>query len=214
MLQTSMQSKAYVKSVLQDSVTSHEFYLTPQMEEVVKIVGAQISCAALRVVHVLKRSVRIGFERIKSAALGVLQRHIDPVEQLRRLVHGGTGLYSRHHIVVGGALRIFWIITRVFSVIPPPTQTPAPRLAGWLAGWIYGCDPCVLARGALKDPSNGTAVSEGGRSGSMKRQSLNASLELGAAPGQLRHCEQEEVQHELASFCSPPLHMWNHCILL
>lgn len=121
------------------------------MEEVVKIVGAQIRCAALGVVHVLKRSVRIGFERIKSAALGVLQRHIDPVEQLRRLVHRGTGLYSRHHIVVGGLLRIFWITTRVLSVIPPASLNSCSAagwlacwLAGWLAGWLDGWMGVIL----------------------------------------------------------------------
>lgn len=82
-----------------ESATSHELYLTPQMEEVVKVVGAQISCAALGVVLDLKRSVRLGFELIKGAALTFLQRHIDPAEQLCRLVHGGSSLYSRHHIV-------------------------------------------------------------------------------------------------------------------
>lgn len=102
------------------------------MEEVVEIVGAQVGGAALGVVHVLRRSVRLGFERIKGAALGVLQRHIDPVEQLCRLVHRGTSLYGRHHIAVVGLRlseqrrqnrRNLWI-TQLLPVIPP-----AP--AGW-----------------------------------------------------------------------------------
>lgn len=84
-----------------DNVTSHELYLTPQMQEAVEIVGAQISWAALGVVHDLRRSVRFGFELIKGAALTVLQRHVDPTEQLCRLVHRGTSLYGRHHIVFG-----------------------------------------------------------------------------------------------------------------
>lgn len=41
---------------------------------------------------------RVGFgsERVKRAGLmGVLQGEIDPVEKLRRLVHGGTRVYGR-----------------------------------------------------------------------------------------------------------------------
>lgn len=103
-------------------------YLAPEMEEVVEIVGAQISCAALGDVHVPRRGVRLGFERIKRASLRVLQRHIDPVEQLCGLVHGGTGLYSRHHVVCQGGCAsleqrrhkrpVFWI-DQLFSVMPP-----------------------------------------------------------------------------------------------
>lgn len=108
--------------------------LTPQMEEVVEIVGAQICCAALGDVHVLRRSVRLSFERIKSATLGVLQRHIDPVEQLCRLVHRGTSLYSGHHVA-------FWRRTAPLGTAPsePPcfldhttslSHPPAPT--GWV----------------------------------------------------------------------------------
>ena len=71
------------------------------MEEVVEIVGAQVSCAALGDVHVLRRSVRLGLECIESSALGVLQGHVDPVKQLCRLVHRRTGFYRRHHVVLG-----------------------------------------------------------------------------------------------------------------
>lgn len=100
--------------------------LTPQVEEVVEIVGAQICCAALGAVHVLRRSVRFDSERIKSAARCVLQGHIHPVEQLCRLVHRSTSLYSRHHIAFGRLrlleqhrqnCRIFWT-TQFLSVIP------------------------------------------------------------------------------------------------
>lgn len=51
---------------------SHAFYLTAQMEEVVEIVGAQISCAALGGAHVQRRGVRLDFEAIKSATRRVL----------------------------------------------------------------------------------------------------------------------------------------------
>lgn len=72
-------------------------YLTVEMEEVVEIVGAQISCAAA-LLHVLSRGVRLG--SVQSAARRVLQRHVDPSEQLSRVVH--PRLYSRHHIVWRG----------------------------------------------------------------------------------------------------------------
>lgn len=113
--------------MLRDSVTSHALYLTAQMEEVVEIVGAEISCAALGADRVLRRSVRVHFEAIKGAVLCVLQRHVHPAEQLCRLVH--TSLYSGHHIVRFGPLRlleqhrqnrrVFWI-TQLLPVIPLP----------------------------------------------------------------------------------------------
>lgn len=91
------------------------------MEEVVEIVGAQISCAALGVIQVLER-IRLVFERIEAVALCVLQGHVNPVEQLCRLVHGGTGLYSGHHVVAGGLhrqknRRIVWT-PQLLTVIP------------------------------------------------------------------------------------------------
>lgn len=130
------------------SAMQSDFYLTPQMEEVVEIVGAQIRCAALGVAHVPGGGVRFGLERIEGAALGVLQGHIDPVEQLCRWVHGGTSLYSGHHIVAGG-LRASW---RTAPSEPPgfldqptsPSHPPARRLDG--------CDPSVLTWGGPGGP--------------------------------------------------------------
>lgn len=75
-----------------------ELYLTLQMEEVVQIVGAEISCAALGDVRVQLRGVRLGSGRIKRAPLAVLQRHVYPVEQLRGSVRGEPRFYSRHHV--------------------------------------------------------------------------------------------------------------------
>lgn len=111
------------------------------MEEVVEIVGAQISCAALG--HVVRRGVRLGFERVKRAALSVLQRHVDPVEQLCRLVHGGTSLYSRHHVVV--VLFVCFLLRAAPLGATPseppdfldrPTSFSHPLASGWI-----GCDP-------------------------------------------------------------------------
>lgn len=79
-----------------------ELYLVPQVEEVAEIVGAQISSDALGLVHFLK--VRLGPERVQRAALRVLQRHVDPVEQLSGLVvPRRNGLQGGHHAVFGGA---------------------------------------------------------------------------------------------------------------
>lgn len=80
-----------------DSTTGLELYLAPQTEEVVEVTGAQVRCAALG--DALSRGVRLGSERVESAALAVTQGHVDPVEQLCRLVYGGTGLYGGHHDV-------------------------------------------------------------------------------------------------------------------
>lgn len=75
-----------------------ELYLTPQMEEVVQIVGAEISCAALGDVRVQRRGVRLGSGRIKCTPLAVLQRHVYPVEQLRGSVRGDPRFHGRHHV--------------------------------------------------------------------------------------------------------------------
>lgn len=123
------------------------------MEEVVEILGAQISCTTLGDVHVLRRGVRLGFERIKRTALSVLQRHIDPVEQLCRLVHGGTSLYSRHHFVLLRAASLGTAPSeppdfQLLSVIPfPPARWAQSLSSPW---------------GPLKDPGNRTAVRRDG----------------------------------------------------
>lgn len=77
---------------------SVELYLTPQMEELVEIVGAQISCAVLGDVRVQGRGVRLGSGRIISNPLTVLQRHVNPIEQLCGSVPGDPRFYSRHHV--------------------------------------------------------------------------------------------------------------------
>lgn len=77
---------------------SVELYLTPQMEELVEIVGAQISCAALGDVRVQGRRVCLGSGRVISKPLTVLQRHVNPVEQLRGSVPGDPRFYGRHHV--------------------------------------------------------------------------------------------------------------------
>lgn len=77
---------------------SVKLYLTPQLEELVEIVGAQISCAALGEVRVQGRGVRLGSGRIISNPLAVLQRHVNPVEQLRGSVPGDPRFYGRHHV--------------------------------------------------------------------------------------------------------------------
>lgn len=84
------------------------------MEEVVQIVGAEISCAALGDIRVQLRGVRLGSGRIKSAPLAVLQRHMYPVEQLRGSVRGDPRFYSRHHVASlraasFGTVRTAWI---------------------------------------------------------------------------------------------------------
>lgn len=74
-----------------------ELYLAPQTEEVVEVTGAQVAGAALG--DARSRSVRLGSEGVEGASLAVSQGHVDPVEQLCRLVHGGTGLDGGHHDV-------------------------------------------------------------------------------------------------------------------
>lgn len=99
-LWTSREWEPEKKAVTQgvDHCHKHALYLAAQMEEVVEIVGAEVCCAALG--DVQRRSVQLGFEGV---ALRVLQGHVDPVEQLCRLVHLGTGLNGRHHVAVGGS---------------------------------------------------------------------------------------------------------------
>ena len=78
------------------------FHLVPlQLKEVVEIVGvegrAQVRrCGSLAEIEIRVGRVGLGSERVKGAGLvGVLQREIDPVEELRGLVHGGTRVYGR-----------------------------------------------------------------------------------------------------------------------
>lgn len=78
------------------------FHLIPlQLKEVVEIVGVQGRAQVRRCRSLAETVIRVGrvwfgSERVKSAGLvGVLQGEIDPVEKLRRLVHGGTRVYGR-----------------------------------------------------------------------------------------------------------------------
>ena len=78
------------------------FHLIPlQLKEVVEIVGVQGRAQVRRsgsLAEAVIRVGRVGFgsECVKSAGLvGVLQGEVDPVEKLRRLVHGGTRVYGR-----------------------------------------------------------------------------------------------------------------------
>lgn len=72
-----------------------------QLKEVVEIVGVQgraqlRRCGSLAEAEIRVGRVGFGSERVKSAGLvGVLQREVDPVEELRGLVHGGTRVYGR-----------------------------------------------------------------------------------------------------------------------
>lgn len=77
-------------------------HLAPlQLKEVVEIVGvegrAQVRrCGRLAEAEIRVRGVRFGSEGVERAGLvGVLQGQIDPVEELRGLVHGGTRIYGR-----------------------------------------------------------------------------------------------------------------------
>lgn len=178
-------------------------YLVSQMEEVVEIVGAQVSCAALGDVHVLRRSVRLGLERIESSALGVLQGHVDPVEQLCRLVHRGTGLYRRHHVVFGQTdrphrqnRRTIWV-TRILSVIPPFAST------GWSS-----CSP----EEPWRTPVTGRQSRVEERSGGMKRGSLNGSGRLRAAlrPGLCCVTANRRSDSSPHLSASPRLHALGH----
>lgn len=78
------------------------FHLVPlQLKEVVEIVGvegrAQLRRSGrLAEVEIRVRRVGLGSERVERAGLvGVLQGEVDPVEELRGLVHGGTRVYGR-----------------------------------------------------------------------------------------------------------------------
>lgn len=78
------------------------FHLIPlQLKEVVEIVGVQgraqvRRCGSLAETEIRVGRVGFGSECVKGAGLvGVLQGEIDPVEELRRLVHGGTRVYGR-----------------------------------------------------------------------------------------------------------------------
>lgn len=73
-----------------------------QLEEAVEIVGVQGRGAQLArgggLAEAEVRVGRVGFgsERVEGAGLvGILQGEVDPVEELRGLVHGGTRVYGR-----------------------------------------------------------------------------------------------------------------------
>lgn len=79
----------------------HVHLIPLQLKEVVEIVGVQGRAQVRRCRSLAETVIRVGrvwfgSKRVKSAGLvGVLQREIDPVEKLRRLVHGGTRVYGR-----------------------------------------------------------------------------------------------------------------------
>lgn len=140
------------------------------MEEVVEIVGAQISCAVLGDVHAPRRGVRLGFERIESAALRVLQRHVDPVEQLCRLVHRTTGLYSRHH-VFWRAAPLGTASVRTAKMSGSATFRQSSPCSGWMDATL---EFTLGSPGGPREPDKSDC---GERRGSMKRKSRNASVE-------------------------------------
>lgn len=165
-----------------------KYYLTPEMEEVAETVWAQIRHTALGDVQVLRRSVQVGFERIKTSALSVLQGHVNPVEQLCGLVHGCTSFYSGHHVGVFRGLllleehrqmnRRVFCVGELFSVIPPDA-----------AAWVWSlCAPRESPRiWRNRTEATGGVNSERGT----ERKSLNDSreLELVVQITELRHSE-------------------------
>lgn len=83
-------------------------HLAPlQLKEVVEIIGVEGRGAQVRGsrrrrgslaegAEVRVRGVRFGSKGVEGAGLvGVLQGEVDPVEELRGLVHGGTRIYGR-----------------------------------------------------------------------------------------------------------------------
>lgn len=81
-------------------------HLAPlQLKEVVEIIGVERRGGQVRRrrrgslvegAEVRVRGVRFGSEGVEGAGLvGVLQGEVDPVEELRGLVHGGTRVYGR-----------------------------------------------------------------------------------------------------------------------
>lgn len=114
------------------------FHLVPlQLKEVVEIVGvegrAQVRrCGSLAEIEIRVGRVGLGSERVKGAGLvGVLQREIDPVEELRGLVHGGTRVYGRQqaHLSIQMAELDFppLILGLVSTLLPSYFSFPAPR---------------------------------------------------------------------------------------
>lgn len=143
---------------------SVELYLTAQMEELGEIVGAQVSRAALGDVGVQGRGVRLGI----SNPLTVLQRHVNPVEQLRGSVPGDPRFYGRRHVA---PLRSASFGTApseplgFFFADPPASFRHPPRPWGATRDFTAGSPT------GPQEPANGR---RGERSGRMKRTDLNA----------------------------------------
>lgn len=97
---------------------------------------------------------RVGFgsERVKGAGLvGVLQGEIDPVEKLRRLVHGGTRVYGRQqaHLSIQMAKLDFPpLIVGLLSTLSAVFALRSPAADGKCSSFLPGKGPVLLTPGA------------------------------------------------------------------
>lgn len=172
------------------------------MEEVVEAVGAERGAqirAALAGAQVRSWGLRLGSERVKRAAgLRVLQRHVDPVEQLSRLVHSSTRVYGRHHFLKGFFLFCLWKTAPAplfgeNSTVRPAGFSGSPNSGQSFPPFWRGCcvdqggvSVCSLSGETLQDSGSrkAAAAAAGERSETCSAESsLNASQDPGGALG-------------------------------